>query len=365
MKNTFGNSVCVTLFGESHGDMIGAVLDGIPAGIRIDEALIEKRLRQRRGLSEISTARREADSFKAVSGIFNGFSTGTPICVLIENGDTDSGDYDKLKNTPRPSHSDFAYHEKYHGFNDYRGGGHSSGRLTAPIVAVGAICETALKEMGIEILVHIKKCGDIEDVDFSDIKSDSEKLENADFPVLSEEVGDKMREKISETKKSGDSLGGVIEVMITGVPAGIGEPWFDTVEGELSHAMFSIPAVKGIEFGAGFALSELKGSEANDRMCYRDGKVRTLSNNSGGILGGVTNGENIVFRLAVKPTPSISIKQETVDLSLERDTKITVGGRHDPFIAHKAAIPAKSLAAITICDMIAQRYGTEAWEFSR
>lgn len=350
MRNTFGNNVCVTLFGESHGEVIGAVLDGIAPGVRIDKAFIEKRLRQRRGLSAVSTSRRESDSFKIVSGVKDSITTGTPICVLIENEDVDSSVYEKIKNTPRPSHSDFAYYEKYNGFNDYRGGGHSSGRLTAPIVAVGAICETVLKAKGIRILAHVKKCGDIEDVDFCDIEKDADVLENASFPVLDPEAREKMLKRISDTGKDGDSLGGTVEVLISGVPAGIGEPWFDTVEGMLAHAMFSIPAVKGIEFGAGFAFSELKGSEANDQMHYVDGKVRTLSNNNGGILGGVTNGENIVFRLAVKPTPSIAIKQRTVNLKSKSDTEITVSGRHDPFIAHKAVVPAVSLAAIAVLD---------------
>ncbi len=359
MKNTFGNSVAVTLFGESHGEVIGAVLDSAVAGIKVDETLIEKRLRQRRGLADISTARQESDSFRIVSGVMNGITTGTPICVLIRNENSNSGDYEKIKDTPRPSHSDFAFYEKYHGFNDYRGGGHSSGRLTAPLVAVGTICEQMLKSKGIEILTHIKKCGDIEDIDFTDTEKDREKLENADIPVLDGVISEMMKRKISDIRKDGDSLGGVVEVLISGVPSGVGEPWFDTVEGEIAHAMFSIPAVKGVEFGAGFGFSNLKGSQANDQMQYLDGKVRTLTNNSGGVLGGVTNGENIIFRLAIKPTPSVAIRQKTVDLKNRENTEISVVGRHDPFIAHKAATVIKSMAAITVCDLIVQRFGTE------
>lgn len=362
MKNTFGTSVTVTLFGESHGEIIGAVLDGIAPGVKIDEGLIEKRLRQRRGLSEISTARRESDSFKIVSGVFGGITTGTPVCVLIRNGDTKSGDYEKIKDIPRPSHADFALYEKYHGFGDHRGGGHSSGRLTAPLTAVGAICETMLKSKGIDILTHIKSCSASElarDCDFKNLTEDRARLEKAELPVLDETAAEIMKKEILKARESGDSLGGVIETVISGVPSGVGEPWFDTLEGVLAHAVFSIPAVKGIEFGGGFELAKKKGSEANDEMCFENGELRFMTNNSGGILGGVSNGSDIIFRLAVKPTPSISIEQKTVNLKTGENTEITVGGRHDPFIAHKAAVVATSLAAVTVCDLMSQRFGTE------
>ena len=362
MKNTFGTNVSVTLFGESHGEVIGAVLDGVAPGVRVDEELIEKRLGQRQGLAEISTARRESDSFRIVSGVFNNITTGTPICVLIRNSCPNSGDYERIKSIPRPSHADYTFYEKYHGFNDYRGGGHSSGRLTAPLVAVGTICETMLKAKGIDILTHIKSCGANElarDCDFSDIAGDRERLERTDIPVLDEKAAEIMKAEIIKAKSEGDSLGGIIETVISGVPAGVGEPWFDTVEGALAHAMFSIPAVKGIEFGGGFELATAKGSEANDQMRFENGKVHMMTNRNGGILGGVTSGSDIVFRLAIKPTPSISKAQKTVDLNTGENTETVIGGRHDPFIAHKAAVVATSLAAVTVCDLLTARFGTE------
>lgn len=350
MRNTFGNNVTVTLFGESHGEVIGAVLDGMKAGLKIDYAFIEKRLSQRRGLSDISTARREGDAFKIVSGVFDGFTTGAPICILIRNEDAKSSDYEKIRYTPRPSHADYAHYKKYGGFNDYRGGGHASGRLTAAIVAVGAICELALKEDGISVLSHVKRCGEISGVDFTDPEKDEATLENADFPVIDENASKKMKEKISRLKIQGDSIGGVVETAVFGVPVGLGEPWFDTLEGMIAHAVFSVPAVKGIEFGAGFSFSEMLGSQANDNMRFSDGKVQFLSNNCGGILGGVSSGETIIFKTAIKPTPSIEAKQLTVDLKAKENAEIEIQGRHDPFIAHKAASVITAVTAIAVLD---------------
>lgn len=348
MRNTFGNNVAVTLFGESHGEVIGAVLDGMRPGLRIDYDLIEKRLSQRRGTPEISTSRRESDRYKIVSGVLNSVTTGAPICVLIENSDAKSGDYEKIKHTPRPSHADYTYEKKYNGYSDPRGGGRASGRLTAPLVAVGAICESALKEQGIEILTHIKRCEELVDADFADPKQDKITLEEAYLPVLDGTVRDEMKSKILTAKSQGDSVGAVLETAIFGVPAGVGEPWFDTLEGVIAHGIFSLPAVKGIEFGAGFAFSQMRGSSANDEMRFSGGEVQFLSNNSGGILGGISSGAPIIFRTAIKPTPSIAKKQRTVNLATHEDAEIEIGGRHDPFIAHKAAAAVTAMTAISL-----------------
>ncbi len=352
MRNTFGNNVTVTLFGESHGEIIGAVLDGLEAGTPIDFDLIKLRLSQRRGLAEISTSRREEDNFKIVSGTLNGVATGTPICVLIRNENVKSSDYESIKHTPRPSHADYTHFIKYGGFNDSKGGGHTSGRLTAPLVAVGAICEGALKNKGIHILTHIKRCAGITDTDFENPEKDENLLNCSNFPVLNKEIGEKMKAEIQKAKKEKDSLGGVLETAVYGLPVGIGEPWFDSLESVISHAVFSVPGIKGIEFGAGFALGEMHGSRANDEMEYKDGKVRFLSNNNGGILGGVSNGDAIVFRCAVKPTPSIEKKQRTVNTSTGENTSIEISGRHDPFIAHKASAAVTAVTAIALSDML-------------
>lgn len=354
MKNTFGNKIAVTLFGESHGEVIGAVLDGMPSGIAVDFEFISHRLTQRRGAQSVSTSRRENDDFKFVSGILNGVTTGAPICVLIKNENAVSSDYDNLKYTPRPSHSDYTLYKKYGGYNDCRGGGHSSGRLTAPLVAVGAICETALKEKGIHILTHIKSCKDISDDDFTDFKSDKSALEGSDFPVLNKKAGESIKEIIIEAKNNSDSLGAILETGIFGIDAGYGEPWFDTLEGVISHAVFSVPAVKGIEFGAGFSFSKMYGSQANDEMEFSNGKVKFLSNNNGGILGGMSNGAPIIFKTAIKPTPSIGKTQRTVNLKTGENVQIEIAGRHDPFIAHKASVAVTAVTAIALCGEILQ-----------
>ena len=359
MKNTFGNQVAITLFGESHGEAIGAVIDGLSAGIKIDEEFIKEKLSLRRPSGKISTPRKEQDEFKIVSGVFKGFTTGSPLCIIIPNKDTRSADYGEEMNIPRPSHADFAAHIKYKGFENFCGGGHFSGRITAAIVAAGAIVISALKEKGISIGTHIAKCAGVTDRDFSDYQKDIDKLNSLAFAVLDSNKGEEMTAKIESVKTEGDSVGGVLETAVLGLEAGIGEPWFDSLEGVLSHALFSIPGVKGVEFGAGFGISDMKGSEANDAFYMEDGAVKTKTNNSGGINGGISNGSPIIFRVAMRPTPTISKEQESVNLKEKSNTILSAKGRHDPCIVHRARVVVDSITAIALADMLALKYGTD------
>ena len=359
MKNTFGSSVSVTLFGESHGEYIGAVIDGLAPGIEIDREYIARMLTLRRPNGRISTPRKENDEYKIISGVLENVTTGTPITVLIPNENVKSGDYSQIRTVARPSHADYTAECKYHGFQDSRGGGHFSGRITAALVAAGAICMGALKRKGICIGTHVKRCAGVSDRDFSDLKADIEELSKKTFAVLDSDSGDRMQKAILDASADGDSVGGILETAIVGVPAGVGEPWFDTVEGMLSHIMFSIPAVKGIEFGAGFSIADMRGSEANDAMKAENGSVVTVTNNSGGINGGITNGMPIIFRTAIKPTPTIFKVQNTVDYKTMTDTVTEPKGRHDPAIVHRARIVQDACAAIALCDALALRYGTD------
>lgn len=334
MKNTIGNSLAVTLFGESHGAAIGAVIDGMPSGLTVDEEFIASQLYRRRPKDETSTPRQEKDGYSILSGVFEGHTTGTPICITIPNEDTKSKDYSEMQYKMRPSHADFTANCRYDGFQDYRGGGHFSGRITAALVAAAALVIPALNKKGIRIDTNI-------------------------LNIAGETEEEKMRDKILEAKSGGDSVGGVLETVVTGVPAGIGEPWFDTVEGMLSHAVFSIPAVKGVEFGLGFAFADKLGSEANDQM-YIDGQtVKCYTNNNGGVIGGITNGMPIVFRAVIKPTPTISKEQKTVDISTMQNTTIAAHGRHDPCIVHRAVVVVESVTALVIADALVSKYGTD------
>ena len=358
MKNTFGNNISVTLFGESHGQAIGAVLDGLAAGVRIDMGNIERRLSQRKPHGKISTARCEADAPIILSGVRDGVSTGTPITIMFENRDTKSRDYSLFKDTPRPSHADYVAEVKYGGHQDERGGGHFSGRLTAPIVAVGAILESALKDKGIFIGTHIKALHGIKDRDFSTYKNDIDELTTKLFPVLDGEAEARMTEEILYAAKMGDSVGGILECAAIGLPAGIGEPWFDSVESTLSHALFSIPGVKGVEFGLGFGFADKLGSEANDAFATDGKTVYTETNNNGGINGGITNGMPLIFRVAVRPTPSIFKEQRTVSLSKMENTLIKIDGRHDPAIIHRARAVVDAITAIALADALVTAHGT-------
>ena len=359
MKNTFGTSVAVTLFGESHGEYIGATIDGLAPGIEIHHEYISHMLTQRRPAGKISTPRKEKDEYKIVSGVVNGKTTGTPLTILIPNENVKSGDYAQMKTVARPSHADYTADCKYHGFQDSRGGGHFSGRITAALVAAGAICKCALEQKGIIIGTHVKKCAGIWDREFEDLSSDIQILNNSTFAVLDEARGEKMQEAILAAASEGDSVGGVLETAIIGMPVGVGEPWFDTVESMLSHMLFSIPAVKGVEFGAGFAIADMRGSKANDPLRTEHGAVVSTSNNNGGINGGITNGMPILFRSAIKPTPTIFKPQDTIDFRTMTDTVLEPKGRHDPAIVHRARIVQDATAAIVLCDALALRYGTD------
>lgn len=360
MKDTFGQSISITLAGESHGFGIVAILSGMAPGIPVDEDFIAAQLTKRRPSGAISTARQEADEFEILSGVFGGFTTGTAIAILIPNKNTISKDYSELASTARPGHADYSAQCKYHGFQDYRGGGHFSGRITAGIVAAGAICLSALEKKGIKIGTHIAECAGIRDRKFKNIEEDIDSLNEKLFAVLDDESGKKMEEAILAAKSEGDSVGGILETAVTGVPAGIGEPYFDSIESRLAHMLFSIPAVKGVEFGSGFDMAKMRGSEANDSFFVdENGKISTKTNHNGGINGGISNGCDITFRCAIKPTPSVSKEQETVDFIKNENKNLSIKGRHDPAIIHRARVVADSAAAIVLCDILAQRYGTD------
>lgn len=355
MNNSFGTHITLTLFGESHGPEIGCVVDGLRPGLRVDEDEIAHLLALRRPAGLISTARVEPDPFRVVSGVWQGRTTGTPLCILIPNREAKSEDYGNLMNTPRPGHADYTGFVKYRGFADPRGGGHFSGRLTAPLVAAGAVFLAALRERGIALGTHIARCAGVADRPFETLTDDLKALERVDFPALDPGRGEAMRSAILAAAQDGDSVGGVLETAVTGLPAGLGAPWFDTVEGLLSHALFSIPAVKAVEFGDGFALAELRGSQSNDPFFMEAGRVVTETNHNGGVNGGITNGMPLIFRTAIKPTPSIAIPQRTVDLSAHINTEITVQGRHDPCIVPRARVVQDSITALVLLDLLEMR----------
>ncbi len=338
----------------------------MPAGIEVDNEFIFHQLDLRKPKGNISTPRKEADEFIIESGVFNNKTTGTPICILIENTNTHSSDYSASYGKARPGHADFTAFSKYNGNEDYRGGGHFSGRVTAGIVAAGAIAISALNKKGIKIATHIKECAGVKDDEFSDYLSEYEalnaemdSLNNKAFATISTEKAELMIKKIEEVGKTGDSVGGILETVVIGVPVGVGEPWFDSVESVISHAIFSVPAIKGVEFGSGFSSAAMLGSEMNDTFFKKDGKTFTLTNNNAGINGGITNGMPIVIKSAVKPTPSISKEQETIDFLSDENTLLSVKGRHDPCIVHRARVVIDSITAIALCDLLSQKFGTD------
>ena len=359
MKNSFGNSIVITLFGESHGEYIGAVLDGLAPGIKIDEEYIRAKLALRRPHGRISTARVEADEYEIASGVYNGYTTGTPLCILIRNTNKRSSDYGARLDVPRPSHADYTARMKYHGFEDHRGGGHFSGRITAALVAAGAILGRALEDKGIYIGSHITELHGAFDRSFEDYKSDITLVNGKQFPTLTDSAEERMVKEIEKAAAGGDSVGGILESAIIGLPAGVGEPWFDSMESMLSHGLFSIPAVKGVEFGLGFAFADVYGSEGNDTLCIRGGKIVTESNNNGGINGGITNGMPVIFRTVIKPTPSILKEQTSISLSAMEEATLKTVGRHDPAIIHRARAVIDAMAAIVVSDMLTVRYGTD------
>ncbi len=363
MKNTLGENFCVTIFGESHGPYIGVVLDGIAPGIDVNKDFINHQLDLRRPSGKISTKRVETDEFILASGVFNDKTTGTPLTILIPNSVQHSKDYEKTATLARPGHADYTANVKYHGFQDFRGGGHFSGRITAALVAAGGIIIPELEKKRIKIGTHIKSLGCIKDRNFEDYQKDIDFLGGTNFPVLDADKSEQMKTLAEKIAAEGDSVGGVLESVILGMPAGVGEPWFGTLESELSYALFSIPAIKGVQFGDGFDMVDSFGSEFNDSLqIVQDNgksKVITKTNHNGGINGGISNGMPILFRCAVKPTPSIYKTQDTIDMSKNENAKLNIQGRHDPAIIHRARIVVDSVASFVIYDALAGRFGTD------
>lgn len=347
--NSFGNKMRITVFGASHEDYVGLTVAGFPAGVALDQDLIEKRLRQRRGLMHLTSKRFEKDEWRFISGIFRGKTTGAPLTVLVKNSDRRSEDYEEIRGLARPSHADYTQHVRFGGHEDYRGGGIASGRSTVTYVILGAIAEHLLREKGIFASSRMKSVHGIEDEAIPDIV-DLERLREEDFPVLSKR--EEMLRLIEETGKRGDSLGGVVETWIVGLPAGLGNPLFGSVEAQLSRLVFGIPGAKGIEFGAGFGITKLFGSQANDQMQYEEGLLRHLSNHSGGINGGITNGSAVNFRVAYTPTPTIALPQRTVDFIKKENKVASFAGRHDAIFAIKALHVQNALANFAALDLI-------------
>ena len=364
MSSETGKNIKISVFGQSHSEAIGVVVDGIPAGESFDLAPVLEFMKRRAPSGKAyTTMRKETDEPEILSGLLRDekaegeiyVSCGAPICAVIRNRDTRSADYENLRFVPRPSHADYPAYIKYKGFNDIRGGGQFSGRLTAPLCFAGALCIELLKKRGINVGAHIFSVGDIRDKSFETVALSLNELKAAsvkEFPVIEEEAGERMRELIAEAKGRGDSVGGIVECAVTGLPAGLGDPMFDGVENIVSRMLFAIPAVKGVEFGDGFGLSSSFGSLANDPYELREGKILTKTNHNGGILGGITTGMPLIVRAAFKPTPSIALSQDSVDLLSMKEEKLTVKGRHDPCIVPRAVPCVEAAAAIALCDLM-------------
>ena len=345
-----------TLFGESHGPVVGVLLRHVPAGLPVDGLQMERELLRRSPNGQLSTARRETDQVQFLSGVFQGYTTGMPLVMAIPNRDVRSGDYDALRTVARPGHADYTAHVKAKGFRDYRGGGHFSGRLTAPLCIAGGICRQLLAREGIEIISRIKSIAGVEDAGEL-TASTAEK----DFPTVDDARGAEMRAAIAAARAEGDSVGGVVECAVLGAPPGLGDPMFAGMENRIAAAVFAIPAVKGVEFGAGFAAASMRGSENNDAFAVNDGAVVTVTNNCGGILGGITDGMPVVFRAAVKPTPSIAKRQRSVDMTALRDEDIEITGRHDPCIVPRAVPCIEAAAALAVYDALLGRRKETKW----
>lgn len=356
MSSTYGERIKISVFGESHGNGIGVVVDGLPAGVKIDmDKVLVQMARRAPGKDRTATPRLEKDFPNVLSGMLDDTLTGAPLCAVIENTNTRSGDYSNLLSCPRPGHSDYAAFVKYNGANDIKGGGHFSGRITAPIVFAGAVCRQLLEQKGIKIAAHIASIGSVEDERFNPVEIEDELIERlnlSSFALIDGGTEEKMRDEVEKARTSLDSVGGTIECAVTGIGAGFGNPMFDGVEGVIAKAVFGVPAIKGIEFGKGFELSKMRGSQSNDPFRYKDGRVVTETNNMGGILGGITNGMPVIFRAAVKPTPSIAQKQKTVDLQKKENAELEVHGRHDPCIVPRAVPVIEAVTAIAVINML-------------
>lgn len=356
MGAVFGKKITLTIFGESHGTAIGCVLANLPSGVELDLEKIQNELQRRApGNSPLATSRKEADEFEIVSGLFQGKTTGSPLCILIKNSSQRSGDYELLKDLVRPGHADYVAKIKYKQANDYRGGGHFSGRLTAPLVFAGAVAKQILEKQDIIVAARIKSIAKIRDreQDFLNIERKLlEELLQSEFPVLDLVQGEKMQAEILQAKAQLDSVGGVIEGFALNLPVGLGEPFFDSLESSLASMLFSIPAVKGVEFGLGFAISEQLGSVTNDQLQYQGDKIKFLSNNNGGILGGISNSLPLVFRVAIKPTPSIAKEQQSINFAEQTNVALKITGRHDPCIVPRAVVVVEAAAAWVLLDNI-------------
>ena len=357
MSSFFGQHLQLALFGQSHGEAIGITMDGFPAGMTIDmDRLAAEMQRRAPGQSSLTTPRKEADVPEILSGVLNGRTTGQPICAIIRNTNTRSKDYGDGVDLVRPGHADYTGHVRYYGFEDWRGGGHFSGRLTAPIVFVGALCSQWLEQQGISIMSHIRRLGNVVDDSLMDYTHvDAAALKKMHLPVLRKGLDAEMEAEATKVLSEQDSIGGVIECGISGLPAGLGAPFFDSVESVLSHLLFSVPAVKGVEFGEGFGFAALRGSQANDAFRMEDGKVVTVTNHSGGIQGGITNGMPVIFRCAVRATPSIGQIQQTVSLKTGENAELNIHGRHDPCILPRAVPVIEAMAAIGIMELWKER----------
>lgn len=366
MKSAIGQCIQLSLFGESHGEAIGVVIQGLPSGILIDQAWMQKQMEKRKPKGKISTQRQEADIPEIVSGVFEGKTTGTPLCILIRNENMRSKDYSKMRDIPRPSHADYTAQVKYQGFQDYRGGGHFSGRITAPLVAAGAIFLQMLKSKGIEVGTHVSQMQEIIDEPLADdeimLRKQLLALEDQYLACIQDSVRDAIQKRIEEAQAQGDSMGGILESAVVGMPAGVGEPFFDSVESKLAHLLFSIGAVKGVEFGDGFDFAAKTGSEANDGFAIKDGQLQTLTNHNGGINGGITNGMPLRIRTVVKPTPSIYKPQSSVNLKTGEAVTLQIEGRHDPAILHRARVVVDSMIALGVVDLLTERFGILWWK---
>ena len=352
MSSTYGENLKLSIFGQSHGPAIGMTLDGIPAGLPVDVEALQQFLNRRApGQNDWSTPRREEDRPEFLAGLLDGYTCGAPIAAVIHNTNTRSGDYQNLKDCPRPGHADYTAAVKYGGFQDAAGGGHFSGRLTAPLCIAGGLCKQWLAEMGIQVGAHILAVGECGDQYFDPMDPELETV-GTDFPVLDPEAGEAMRDFIAQARTAGDSVGGIVECAVTGLPAGIGEPMFGGVESRIAQIVYGIPAVKGVEFGIGFDCACVPGSQSNDDFAVVDGKIVTQTNNCGGIQGGITNGMPLIFTTAIKATPSISTPQQSVSLSALENQPLEIKGRHDPCIVPRAVPVIEAAAAIAIYDMI-------------
>ena len=361
MSSTYGNQVHVSLFGQSHGEKIGCVIDGLPSGEAIDMNELKSFMSRRAPGGAYATKRREPDEPHIVSGLFNGRTCGAPLCILIDNTDVKSADYEWMKDMPRPGHADYPASVKYKGWQDYRGGGHFSGRITAALCAAGGIAMQILERRGISIAAHLLSMGNITDTAFDPMNIGEDVISTAKtgFPTISDAAAEKMKALIDEIREAGDSVGGTVECAVTGMPVGIGSPVFNGVENAIARAVFAIPAVKGIEFGEGFACARMKGSENNDTYEWKNGQPALQSNHAGGILGGLTDGAPVIFRAAFKPTPSIAMAQHTVSLSARRDAILEITGRHDPCVAVRAVPVVEAAAALAMIDLLSEE--TQPW----